>query len=236
MARKGKSNNRHRGFYWLLGAVVVVGLGVIAAQIRKSPRQPESQQVSSLVASSADLEKASQMGVVVGQDDAPVTVVEFMDYLCPYCGRATLNLFPLVDSLYIQQGKVRWIFVDFPLPSHRTSFIAAVLTRCAYQEGGWDLYEKLHRMYFARMQEWGRLPNPTDLLIQWAREAGADPKAMRACFESGTMHDLVEKNRQYGRSLGVRATPTFFINGEKYEGMPRDPKEFLKVLDTKLGS
>ncbi len=233
MARSGG-----RGFYLFLGAVVVVGLGVIAAQARKKSGkpQPSVQPVASLVASSQDIEKAADLGVVVGDADAPVTVVEFLDYLCPYCGKASLELFPMVDSLYIRAGKVRWIFVDFPLPSHRTSFIAAVLTRCAQQEGGFDLYMKLHKTYFARMREWGHLPNPTSLLIQWAEEAGADGKALRQCFESGTMHELVEKNRRYGASLGVRATPTFFINGEKFEGMPRNLQDFLRVLDAKLGS
>lgn len=227
------AKRKNRGaFYAVLGIVVIAGLGVIAAQMRRPSRaQKPAEAVTPLAPSPQELARAEELGVVVGSPDAPVTVVEFMDYLCPYCGKATLELFPLVDSLYIREGKVRWIFVDFPLPSHRTSFIAAVLARCGEEQG---LFMKLHKLYFARMGEWGRLPNPTSTLIEWAGEAGADVEKLRSCFESGKMHDLVEQNAAFGRTVGVRATPTFFINGEKYEGLPRDLNEFLKVLDSKL--
>lgn len=226
------AQKRNRGvFYGILAAVVIAGLGVIAAQMRRPSRPPAEESVTPLVAPQAEISRAEELGVVVGSPDAPVTVVEFADYLCPYCRKASLELFPMVDSLYIRSGKVRWIFVDFPLPSHRTSFIAAVLARCGEEQG---LFMKLHKLYFARMREWGRLPNPTSTLIQWAGEAGADVEKLRACFESGKMHDLVEKNAAFGRALGVRATPTFFINGEKFEGLPRNLNDFLQVIETKL--
>ncbi len=226
------AKKKNRGlFYGVLGLVVLAGLGVIAAQMRRPARPQVQETVTPLAPSSQTLARAEELGVVVGSPDAPVTVIEFMDYLCPYCGKASLELYPLVDSLYIRTGKVRWIFVDFPLPSHRTSFIAAVLARCGEEQG---LFLKLHKLYFGRMQEWGRLPNPTAVLMEWAGEAGADVEKLRACFESGKMHDLVEQEAAYGRSLGVRATPTFLINGEKFEGLPRNLNEFLQVLDSKL--
>jgi len=226
------AKKKNRGlFYGVLGVVFLAGLGVVAAQMRRPPRPQPQETVVPLAPSPQMLARAEEVGVVVGSPDAPVTVVEFMDYLCPYCGKATLELFPRVDSLYIQRGKVRWIFVDFPLPSHPTSFVAAVLARCGEEQG---MFMELHKLYLARMREWGHLPNPTRVLLEWAGEAGADVTKLRQCFESGKMHDLVEQNAAFGRSLGVRATPTFFINGDKFEGLPRDLNEFLKVLDSKL--
>ena len=226
------AKKKNRGlFYGVLGLVVLVGLGVIAAQMRRPARPQPREAVTPLAPPPQALARAEELGVVMGSPDAPVTVIEFLDYLCPYCGKASLDLYPLVDSLYIRTGKVRWIFVDFPLPSHRTSFIAAVLARCGEEQG---MFMKLHKLYFERMRDWARLPNPTNVLLEWAGEAGADVVKLRECFESGRMHDLVEQNAAFGRSLGVRATPTFFINGDKFEGLPRDLNEFLKVLDSKI--
>ncbi len=215
-------------FYALI-ALVVVGGGVWIAS--SGPKNNKKASASTPTVQPVTTWKdAEEVGVGLGSVEAPVTVVEFADLACPYCAYMALKVFPAVESAYIETGKVRWIFVDFPLPSHRNSFTAAVLTHCAGDQGKyWDLQER----FFERMNDWAHEADPVPALLSIAEELNLDTKALKACLESGVYTERVRKAQQFGLRMNIQATPSFFINGRFVEGaMPLE--RFQALLDEML--
>lgn len=152
-----------------------------------------------------------------GDESAPVTIVEFADFQCPSCKQAH----PLVQQLLAEYpGKVRYAFVDFPLPNHARAIPASVAARCAADQGKfWDFADNL--MVIA-----GNFAD-TDLYAR-ARTVGLDPDAFAACYQSGQYEPVVQQHLDWGQSLGVNATPTFLINGRLVVGSK--PFEQMKSL------
>ena len=146
-------------------------------------------------------------GFARGTDDAPVTIVEFSDFQCPFC-KAVL---PAVNELLTRYpGKVRWEFRDFPIPAHPGAAKAHEAARCAGEQGKfWEYHDQL----FARSPNHS-LPE----LEQIARDLQVDPVNFAECLAAGKYHAAVAADIQEGKRLGVEGTPTFFINGRMREG------------------
>lgn len=142
-----------------------------------------------------------------GPADAPVTIFEWSDYQCPYCKRAQ-------DVLQRLQGEfpdtVRLVFKDFPLRSHPQALPAANAARCA---GAQSRYWEYHDLLFVAQPDFSR-----DDLIGYARRLGLDVGPFTECLDAGRFRDAVLADQREGREAGVRATPTFFVNGRKIEG------------------
>jgi protein-disulfide isomerase len=151
-------------------------------------------------------------GVVLGTEDSPfkgapdarVTVVEFSDYQCPFCGRYVRETFPQIDEAYIKTGKVKYVFRDFPLERiHPEAAKAAEAARCASESGKyWEMHDRL----FAHQKTLG-----TKDLPQHAQALGVNGPAFEQCLDSGKYAAKVRQALNEGRLAGVRATPTFFI-------------------------
>lgn len=158
-----------------------------------------------------------------GPADAPVTIVEFSDFECPYCSRANAVL-EQVEAAY--PGKVRVVFRDFPLSFHSNAQKAAEAGHCADEQGKfWQLHDKM----FANQRALD-----VDSLKTYARDIGADGDAFDACLDSGKKASLVQEAMEAGADLGVRGTPAFFINGKMVAGaLPFE--EFKKIVDKELG-
>lgn len=143
-----------------------------------------------------------------GPAAAPVTIVEWSDYECPYCKRAR-------EVLHRLQGEfpdtVRLVFKDFPLRSHPQALPAALAARCAGAQGR---YWEYHDLLFVAQPDFAR-----DQLIGYARRLGLDAAAFTECLDSARFRDAVLADQREGRAAGVRATPTFFINQRKVEGV-----------------
>jgi len=147
-----------------------------------------------------------------GPATAPVTVVEWSDYECPFCRRAQ-------EVLQRLQGEfpdtVRFVFKDFPLRSHPNALPAALAARCAGAQGR---YWEYHDLLFVAQPDLSR-----DHLIAYARRLGLDAPAFTECLDTARFRDAVLADQREGREAGVRATPTFFINQRKIEGtLPLD--------------
>ncbi len=153
----------------------------------------------------------------LGDPNAPVTIVEFTDYQCPYCSRHSLETMPQIVRDMVDTGRVYYILKDFPLDSiHSEARQAAVAARCgAEQESYWEM----HDLIFANQGEWsGKGDGANTLFTNYAATAGLDEQSFSSCLESGR-HDLaVEANAQEGRSLGVSGTPHFFVDGYPLNG------------------
>lgn len=147
-----------------------------------------------------------------GAASAPVVMLEFSDYECPFCGRFVRDTFPAVDREYIQTGKVKHVFRAFPLESiHKNAFKAHEAAMCAAAQGK---YWALHDQLFVNQKALA----PADL-SRYAQTAGLDVAAFGACLSSDTMAPRVRSDVEFGNKLGISGTPLFLIgkpgpNGE----------------------
>lgn len=144
---------------------------------------------------------------VTGPAEAPIEIVEFADFQCPYCRQVT----PVIKQILAKYGdRVRFAWKDFPLPNHPDARPAAEAAQCARDQGQfWPYHDKL----FAG-QEALSVAN----LKQWAADLGMDAAKFNACFDGGTYRDLIEADLKEGTGYGVSSTPTVFVNGRAVVG------------------
>lgn len=147
----------------------------------------------------------------LGSKDAPVTIVEFMDYQCPFCKRFYSQTFADLKRLYIDTGKVRFYIKDFPLDIHPNALLAAEASRCAAEQGR---FWPMHRS----MEADGQTLDNTKL-NQLAELAGLDIGGFNTCVKSGRYRGAVEDGIRQAAAKGVRATPTFIIGQSTETGV-----------------
>ncbi|MBI2573398.1 DsbA family protein [Candidatus Woesearchaeota archaeon] len=157
-----------------------------------------------------NMEKLVDTDAVLGDEDAPVTIVEFSDYQCPFCGRFYQQTLPQLKSQYIDTGKVKLIFRDYPLPFHAMAEPAAIAAECAGKQGK---YYALHDKIFANQE---LLSEAT--LKQWAQEIGLNSATWEKCRADPAIKQEVAKDMQDGSAAGVQGTPAFFVNGRLISG------------------
>jgi protein-disulfide isomerase len=146
----------------------------------------------------------------LGRADAPVTIVEFSDYQCPFCRRHFASTVPQLKTDYIDTGKVRYVFVDNPLPSHPYADGAAQAAHCA---GDQDHYWEMHDHLFENQHR-----ITPDNLTTLAQEVGLDTKAFDACMKGGRHEAEVEAGRRLAAGAGAHGTPGFVIGKTTPDG------------------
>ena len=159
---------------------------------------------------------------VRGPSDAPIEIVEFSDFDCQYCKRATDTIARLLGE-YGEQ--IRFVYKDYPLPSHPNAFKAAEAGNCANDQGKfWEFHDKL----FASQ---GALD--VGSLKEYAGELGLDADTFAACLDSGRYASQVERDLEIGARYGVSSTPTLFVNGRAVVGAA--PYEsFVEIIREEL--
>jgi protein-disulfide isomerase len=151
----------------------------------------------------------------IGDPEAPVTIIEYTDYQCPFCSRHFAQTFPQLVEDYVNTGVVRYVFKDFPLNSiHPQAAEAAEAARCA---GDQDQYVEMHNQLFVDQSRWAG-QQPTNIFIGYAEKLGLDTDAFGECLTSGKYESAVNADLQEGVQLGVTGTPAFFINGYPVSG------------------
>jgi len=140
---------------------------------------------------------------IKGDLNAPVTIVEFSDYECPFCKRNHDQVFSKLDKDYISQGKVRYVFRDYPLAFHKRAIPAAVAANCAGQQ---DKYWEINDFLF---QSKANLSDAK--YIEFAKNNGLDLSKFEACLKDGKQEAEIAKDFEDGKNYGVRGTPSFFI-------------------------
>ncbi len=166
--------------------------------------------------SDAELLTPSPLGdIVMGDAKAPVTIVEYASMTCSHCAQFAINTLPTIKSRYIDTGKVRYILREFPLdPLAAAGFMIA---RCASKDDS-EKYHALIDTLFKQHSTWV-VREPINPLKAIARQAGLSEQAFNACLANQGMLEKLEAVRKNASDkLGVKSTPTFFINGEKREG------------------
>lgn len=147
---------------------------------------------------------------VKGSDNAPVTIIEFSDFQCPYCGKFYEETLPQITNTYIETGKVKFVFRDFPLGFHQYAQKASEAAECAdEQEKFWEYHNILFENQDALT---------IDDLKQYASDLDLDTEQFNECLDSGKYEDEVNADIEDGSSYGVTGTPAFFINGQLLSG------------------
>ena len=164
---------------------------------------------------------------VWGKADAPVTIVEFSDFQCPFCSRAA-DVVTEVKKKY-GKSKVKIAFKHFPLPSHPEAKPASIASMCVADQSS-DNFWKYHDLVFKNQRELS-----PEKLEEYAKKVGANIEKFKACFSSNKFQTLVESDQQQGEKLGVRATPTFFVNGRLISGA-QPIEKFSEIIDEELAS
>jgi protein-disulfide isomerase len=160
--------------------------------------------------------------------DGKVTVVEFLDLECEVCGAA----FPGVERLRAEYGdRVTFVMRYFPIPSHRNAELAARAVEAAGQQGK---LEPMYRTMYENQPRWGdQQVSHRDTFLGFARQLGLDMAKFEAALDAPATTERVLKDRADGAALGVKGTPTFFVNGVQFEEAPT--YEALKAaLDAEL--
>lgn len=201
------------------GAVIgAVGLGV-------SLPTPEAQAVEM----SRLLADTGLPALSVGPDDAKVTIVEYASMTCPHCSRFHNDVYPKLKEKYVDTGKVRFIFREFPLDNLAAA--ASMLARCSGDGKTMPMISVL----FSKMDDWAFVrTNPVPPLFEIAKQAGFTKESFDKCLQDqALLEKLIKQKDVAAKEFKVTSTPTFFINGEKLQGTPT-VENFAAVIDPLL--
>lgn len=173
-----------------------------------------------------------------GDPNAPITIVEFSDFQCPFCARFHVQTLPLLLEEYIDTGKVNLVYRDFPIQSiHPNALPAAVAAECANEQGN---YWEYHDTLFEKQSSWSRLDSNSAIstFSQYATDIGLEQQQFDSCLGSGKYLEEVQGDLSDGRDYDITGTPGFFIGNEeigfvKINGaQPFD--SFQRIIDAQL--
>ena len=162
---------------------------------------------------------------VLGDENAPVTMIEYSSLTCPHCAAFHTDTLPELKERYVDTGKVRLVMRDFPLD--QVALAGSVIAHCA----GDDRYFRFIDAMFSAQAQWARSADPLESLLQLAQLGGLPREEALACLDDEAMGDAVLQVRLDGQNqYEIRSTPSFIINGELYSGN-RSPDEFGEIFD-----
>ena len=179
----------------------------------------------------ADLMKPEALpDMAIGKADAPVTVIEYASMTCPHCAHFQETTFPELKKQYVDTGKVRYIFREFPLDNLAAA--AFMLARCAGKDDPSRYFAMIDTM-FKQQRTWA-VEKPIPPMLAIAKQAGFTEQSFNACLANQPILDGIEKIRSRAvKDFKVESTPTFFINGTKVTGA-LSIEEMAKVIDPYL--
>lgn len=168
-----------------------------------------------------------------GAATAPVTVYEMSDFQCPYCRRFALETFRSLEREYISPGKVRWVFVNFPLTSIHANAVAAAATAvCAARQGA---FWPMHDLIYQYQEIWSPLKEPGPFFVSLADSVGISKPKLVECVKSPATEAEIRYEAEGAERAGAGSTPTFYIEGGLLTGAHPLPV-FRQVLDSVLAT
>jgi protein-disulfide isomerase len=221
-------------------ALLCSGLACLACNSKPGDASARSSQVASAAAAPAvpaangagadTLSDAADRGRVLGSETATVWLLIVSDFQCPFCKQWHDETFASVKREYVDAGKIRVAYMNFPLQQHANSWPSAIAAMCASAQGKfWATQDRI----FTAQKNWESLPNPTVYLDSLAIASGVDPARQHACTKDRQLRTLIDRDQLRMREAGVQSTPTFFVGSRKIEGaQPAD--SFRKVIDSVL--
>ena len=213
---------------WIVGVVLVGGLVVSLVKVFEGAAPPEPRRAAVAPATAPAATKAvvapkpvARFGAieigaeeyVLGAADAPVTIVEYASLTCRHCARFHTEVLPILKKEFIDTGKVRLVYRDFPLD--RLALTASMVARCA----GRERYFGFLDAFYAAQAGWALSSDPVAALAGIARLGAMARPDFDACLKDSTVADAVLKQRLEGeKTFSIDATPTLIVNGDKYSG------------------
>jgi protein-disulfide isomerase len=184
-------------------------------------------------ATAADVAKpVSLPDMAIGPKDAPVTITEYASMTCPHCAAFAEKVFPQIKSAYVDTGKVRYVFREFPLDIKAAA--GAMLARCIAKDDGGKYFAVID-MLFRQQNDWV-LKNTTETLTRIGKQAGLSQQAVEDCLKDQALLDKIAADQKFANEvLKVNSTPTFFINGDMVKG-ETSFEEFDKRIKSLLKS
>jgi protein-disulfide isomerase len=183
--------------------------------------------------SAADVAKpVSLPDMALGPANAPVTIIEYASMTCPHCAAFNAEVFPKIKSTYIDTGKIRYVFREFPLDIKAAA--GSMLSRCI-AKGDPAKYFAVTDLLFKQQSDWVA-KNTTETLTRIGKQAGLSQQAVDDCLKDQSLLDKIVADQKYANEvLKVNSTPTFFINGEMIKG-ETSFEEFDKRIKSLLKS
>lgn len=205
----GNAGGDLRRFYIILAVVAAVGLGAVGYTVG-------SNVMSQAVSEPVDLEGVEDLRlltelatpVVIGDEDAPATIIIFEDYLCNHCATFSLQEKPRVQEELIETGMARLVYYDYPLNPQFGSFLAARAARCA---GDQDRFWDYHNILMRNQATWGVEENKIPSFEDFAETLGLDTGAFMGCLNSDAHAEALTANLELARALGLPGTPAVLI-------------------------
>ncbi len=151
----------------------------------------------------------------IGKLNAPVEIIEFTDFQCPFCKRFSDETFKQIKTNYIDTGKVRYSIRDFPLSFHSNAKNAAMAANCAHeQDKFWEMKEKIVEF----QNDWSDSATPRNEFIEYTKMIEANENQFAKCYDDQRYADEIATDQADAQTYGVSGTPTFYINGEEVIG------------------
>ncbi len=177
---------------------------------------------------------------IIGNPDAPITIIEFSDFQCPFCARFHIQTLPTIMEEYIEKGTVKLVFRDFPIQSiHPNAVLASVAAECANEQGK---FKQMHDILFEKQNEWSNLETvyAIELFNQYSEQINLEQEQFSSCLSTAKYVKEIQNDLNDGRTYGVTGTPGFFIGNQEMgfvELKGAQPFEsFKKVIDRQLGN
>ena len=208
-------------------AVSLTGLGLLAGF------SPLRLITEAMAQTAADVAKPGSLpDMALGLADASVTVTEYASMTCPHCAAFTEKVFPKLKSEYIDTGKIRFVFREFPLDVKAAA--GSMLARCIAKDDS-GKYFAVVDMLFRQQNDWV-VKDTTNTLIRIGKQAGLSQQQVEECLKDQKLLDRIAADQKYANEvLKVNSTPTFFINGEAVKG-EQSFEEFDKRIKSLLKS
>jgi protein-disulfide isomerase len=210
----------------LKAGAAIAGLAALGASV---PAFAERAQGPAEVPVDELMKTGDLADLALGPDNAKVTIVEYASMTCGHCMHFHTTVFPDIKKKYIDTGKIRFVFREFPLDAR--AFAASMLARCAGPDKALSMIDAL----FHTQADWAFVKtNPTPKLFEIAKQAGFTQESFDKCLTDQKLLDqLTAIHTKATETFGVNATPTFFINGKRFQAAP-NIEEFDKVLEPLL--
>lgn len=224
--RVKKIMDNSKSIQWIAGAIIV-GCVLISGSIlytdfasnkggvgnQQGNQQPPPPSGSGEVSMDDD--------AVLGDENAPVTMVEFSDYQCPFCRKFFIDTLPSIKKDYIDTGKLKLVFRDYPLNFHPAAQKSAEAAECADEQGK---YYQMHDKLFAEQQKQGEgtVTYTVQDIKKWAGEIGLNAANFNSCLDSNKYKDEVAKDMADGQAAGVDGTPGFLVGKSTSDGIIKE--------------
>lgn len=184
----------------------LLGLGLAAGP--PGAGRLEAQEPAAVPADQSAILEAANRGRSWGAEDAPIRIVEISDFECPFCARYHRDTYPLVDSLYIESGIARYLWISFPNSRHPRAWPAVEAAFCA---GAAGRFREMHDILFEKQEEWSEAAEPHARFLAYAERAGVERESFAACLRSDQTAPLQVSDYDSALRSGITSTPFFII-------------------------